>query len=576
MKKVFLFTLMMMLLFFITGCHHNKIIEDFTVPLEFDMNKEYEITFWAKNDSNMYQREIYRDAIKEFNKYYPNIHVNMDDTYTDYARIYNDVINNIQTGTTPNLCISYIDHVATYNASQELVIPLDDLIKDKNFGLGGEKLAFQSVKQEDVYENYLKEGYLNGKYYTLPFMRSTEVLYINEDYVKWLGYDIPEVLSWDYVFEICQKAYNLRKQGKSPFQTLSNKKDIDADLKKFFPFIYKSADNQLITMLKQKGYAYSDSLGNIDMFSEDTKEILNYLADKQEDKLFNLFNIVSYPGNHFNIGNCIFAVDSTAGATWMGRYAPLSEVARLDYVNFKTVVRQIPQYDTNNPIMVSQGPSICIFNKEDSEEVLASWIFANFLLTDYVQIRYSETEGYIPVTKSAVSSESYQTYLNFKIGSDLSVFDNLISDKDIYNLSKEDDLANYFYDVKLETAKLSTSVVAKTFITPVFNGSADLRLAAGKLLHLTIVEAATSRRVNDAFLNDLYDRVQKLYKLDMTRKEENSDGGNGNKNVAYNYEIGHEGKALIGIMIVVWILIGINCLIGFIKKKRIERKNLQD
>ena len=117
---------MMMLLFFITGCHHNKIIEDFTVPLEFDMNKEYEITFWAKNDSNMYQREIYRDAIKEFNKYYPNIHVNMDDTYTDYARIYNDVINNIQTGTTPNLCISYIDHVATYNASQELVIPLDD------------------------------------------------------------------------------------------------------------------------------------------------------------------------------------------------------------------------------------------------------------------------------------------------------------------------------------------------------------------------------------------------------------------------------------------------------------------
>ena len=48
--------------------------------------------------------------------------------------------------------------------------------------------------------------------------------------------------------------------------------------------------------------------------------------------------------------------------------------------------------------MISQGPSVCVFNKEDPQEVLASWLFAQYLLTDQVQIAYSQTEGYVPVT----------------------------------------------------------------------------------------------------------------------------------------------------------------------------------
>ena len=48
--------------------------------------------------------------------------------------------------------------------------------------------------------------------------------------------------------------------------------------------------------------------------------------------------------------------------------------------------------------MISQGPSVCVFNKEDPQEVLASWLFSQFLLTKEVQIPYSQTEGYVPVT----------------------------------------------------------------------------------------------------------------------------------------------------------------------------------
>ena len=63
--------------------------------------------------------------------------------------------------------------------------------------------------------------------------------------------------------------------------------------------------------------------------------------------------------------------------------------------------------------MISQGPSMCIFNKEDKGEVLASWLFMQFMLTNDVQISYSQTEGYLPVTTKAHSSDEYKDYLDY-------------------------------------------------------------------------------------------------------------------------------------------------------------------
>ena len=75
----------------LTGCHGSKGLPEFTVPEEFDTSRNYEITFWAKNDTNKTQTEIYKKAIADFEALYPNITVNLN-LYTDYGKIYNDVI----------------------------------------------------------------------------------------------------------------------------------------------------------------------------------------------------------------------------------------------------------------------------------------------------------------------------------------------------------------------------------------------------------------------------------------------------------------------------------------------------
>ena len=115
---------------FLTGCHGSEGMQRFTVPEEFDLSREYEVTFWAKNDTNKNQTAIYEKAIEDFENLYPNITVNLR-LYTDYGKIYNDVITNIATNTTPNVCITYPDHIATYLTGGNLVVPLDELFVDR-------------------------------------------------------------------------------------------------------------------------------------------------------------------------------------------------------------------------------------------------------------------------------------------------------------------------------------------------------------------------------------------------------------------------------------------------------------
>ncbi|MBQ5412525.1 MAG: extracellular solute-binding protein, partial [Oscillospiraceae bacterium] len=127
----------------LSGCHGKGGLTEFVIPEELDESRQIEITFWAKNDSNKPQADIYKKAIEDFEALYPNIKVNIRQ-YTDYGKIYNDVITNIATYTTPNVCITYPDHIATYMTGQNIVVPLDELISDGRYGLGGSEIKFDA------------------------------------------------------------------------------------------------------------------------------------------------------------------------------------------------------------------------------------------------------------------------------------------------------------------------------------------------------------------------------------------------------------------------------------------------
>ena len=150
--------------------------------------------------------------------------------------------------------------------------------------------------------------------------------------------------------------------------------------------------------------------------------------------------------------------------------------------------------------MISQGPSVCIFNKNDSQEVLASWLFTEYLLTNDVQIAYSKTEGYVPVTSKAQQSEEYIDYL-----------------------SRSGEDTNEHYEVKLKATEMMLEHIDDTFVTPVYNGSASLRNAAGQLIENVTKSVRRHETVDDAYMDTLFDDVTSLYRLDQSM----ASGGSG-------------------------------------------------
>lgn len=512
------------------GCHGSRGLDEFVLPEEFDTSRNYEITFWAKNDTNRTQVDIYEKAIADFEALYPNVKVNLR-LYTDYGRIYNDVITNIATNTTPNVCITYPDHIATYLTGVNTVVPLDELLVDEEYGLGGSKVQFDAPTKEEIVPKFLEECAFEGHHYALPYMRSTEACYINKTFVEKLGYTLPEKLTWEFIWEVSEAAMAQDADG----NFLINGQKV------LIPFIYKSTDNMMIQMLRQKNAGYSTAEGDILLFNDTTKELLYTVAEHGATRAFSTFKISSYPANFLNAGQCIFAIDSTAGATWMGTEAPLCDIAEEKIVEFETEVMELPQFDTENPQMISQGPSMCIFNKSDPQEVLASWLFMQFLLTNDVQIAYSQTEGYAPVTSKAQASAEYQDYLS-RAGEDNQLY----------------------YEVKLKATNLLLDNINNTFVTPVFNGSASLRDAAGQLIENTVKAVRRNQTVDEAYMEKLYSDTISLYRLDQL---ENQSGAAD----AAKEDLGPLPKAavlLLSVLATAWVLIGLYALRQVIKNRK--------
>lgn len=516
------------------GCHGSRGMDAFVIPEEFDTARNYEITFWAKNDTNKTQTRIYEKAISDFEALYPNIKVNLR-LYTDYGKIYNDVITNISTQTTPNVCITYPDHIATYLTGTNCVVPLDELFVNEKYGLGGSELLYDGPSKEEIIPQFLKECSFEEHYYAIPYMRSTEACYINKTYVEALGYTLPETLTWDFIWEVSEAATAKDAEG----NFLINGQKV------MLPFIYKSTDNMMIQALRQQDAGYSTDAGEILIFNDTTKAFLGTIAEHVKTGAFSTFKISGYPANFLNAGQCIFAVDSTAGATWMGTDAPLCDISEDKLVEFETEVMTIPQFDPKNPKMISQGPSVCVFNKADHQEVLASWLFAQYLLTNEVQIAYAGTEGYVPVTEKAQQSAEYQDYL-----------------------SRGGEDNETYYDVKIKASKLLLDNTQNTFVTPVFNGSASLRDAAGQMIETVSKSVKRKETVDDNYLQTLYDDMTSLYRLDQI--------GGVNGMEAGKSDLGKlPGTAiyLLSAIAGAWIMMALYVIFEWLKKKKLTNQD---
>lgn len=385
----------------LSGCGFAKIY-DFEMPEGGYDGSKVTITFASTMGQNL--SEIFDSAIERFNELYPNITVKHDNSNKNWETLSSNIATKFTTGKQPNLAYCYSDHVALYNES-EAVLPLDDYFLPgsdfedmtvTNAKGETEPLGLTADQIDETKGGYIKafyeEGsvYEDGKTYTLPFAKSTEVLYYNQNFFTDNHLTVPT--TWEEMEQTCKDILEI----------------IGSDKTKY-PLGYDSEANLFITLCEQYNSPYTSATGEHFLFNNNkNKEFVQMLSDWYSKGYFitKATNQDTYTSNLFTKEQCYMSIGSTGGATYQDSDKTDGEA------KFTVGVARLPQVDLEHSKSILQGPSVCIFKKENPQEVLASWLLLKFLSTDIeFQGRFCEVSGYMPVTSAAYESESYQEFL---------------------------------------------------------------------------------------------------------------------------------------------------------------------
>ncbi len=457
MKKrilsVLLAAVMLVATLTLASCNNQqKAAPNFEVPEGGYDGSEVTITFYHTMGSNL--SDVLDRYIPEFNKLYPNIHVKYEKV-GGYDDVRDQISKQIPVGGQPNLAYCYPDHVAMYNIANA-VATLDNLIDSKinvtHADGTTEILGLTDEQKADFIEGYYNEGrqFGDGLMYTLPFSKSTEVLYYNKTFFDERKLTVPK--TWDELETVCQQI-----------------REID---NKSIPLGYDSEANWFITMCEQYGSDYTSATGDHYLFDNETnRNFVKRFGEWYKKGYLTTQTIYgSYTSGLFTADTDIksyMSIGSSAGATHQ-RPAAGSD----GKYPFEVGIATIPQIDANNPKVISQGPSLCIFKKDNPQEVVASWLFAKYLTTCVdLQAEFSMASGYVPVLKSVSQNSGYAAWL------------------------AKADGGNY---IAALSAKVCLEQEKAYYTSPAFNGSSTARDQVGSLLTACLT-AKTDAEIDQAF-----------------------------------------------------------------------------
>ena len=380
--------------------------------------------------------------IVEFNKLYPNITVEYT-SVGNYDDCRDQISTEITVGNQPNVAYCYPDHVAMYNLANA-VATLDDLIASTETVTHAdgttEVLGLTEEQIADFIPAYYNEGreFGDGLMYTMPMSKSTEVLYYNKTFFDANGISVPT--TWDELEAVCAQI-----------------KAIDPNS---IPLGYDSEANWFITMTEQYGSPYTSAEGDHYLFDNEQNQAFikkfnewyqkGYLTTQTLYGAYTSGLFVAQEGTR-----SYMSIGSSAGATHQRPKKIDGEYP------FEVGIASIPQVSAENKKVISQGPSLCVFNKENPQEVIASWLFVKYLTTTVAfQAEFALASGYVPVLKSVAEHPIYAE-----------------------NLANAD---GYDYITSL-AAKVCMEQADAYYTSPAFNGSSEARDQVGALLSKCLV-----------------------------------------------------------------------------------------
>ncbi len=398
------------------------------------------ITFW--HTMGKQNQDLLKSMIANFEKENPDIEVNETAVTGSYDDLQSLILNNVATGNLPTMAFCYPDNVAEY-LDRNCVVDMSSYVSDAEIGFkesDGKSVASDGslrIGVDDYVKAFWREGteYESKGVYSVPFAKSTEALFYNKTVFDEHGWTVPT--TWDEMWELCKMIREAYPETE------------DGDYK-VYPLGYDSDSNLFITMCQQRGLDYTTN----DLASHDShfifnnsgvKTMLNELKGYYDQKLFKTKGTTAnatYTSTKFTAGQIFMSIGSTGGTSYQST------------TNFDVGVATPPSEDTNEPAVISQGPSICFFNRSTEAEKRAAWKFYRHISNSTNSVIYGLSTGYQPVRYSSYETTAYKSFIE----------------------DAED--GNLFASV----ANLSSTLFDSYFTSPVFVGSAKARTEVGSAL----------------------------------------------------------------------------------------------
>lgn len=446
--------------------------------LEYDFEQEVTVKLYTTISSSASYGTTFDHYLEMFEQKYNN------KIQVEHTRIggYDEVRDTLKTelgaGEAPHIAYCYPDHVALYNKANA-VQTLDKFIYNTQTDENGELLFGLTDEQiNGFFPAYWEEGknYGDGKMYTLPFVKSTEVLYYNKTVLEADGLEVPthwfkddEGLTPETSVEyVCEKLKELH-----PSCT---------------PLGYDSEANWFITMAEQFGSAYTSATGEHYLFDNEVNrkfvEKFKGWYDKgyfTTQQLYGGYTSALFTNEtDTSIPQAYLCVGSSAGASH--QYPKTLE-------SFEVGISALPQVNPSAPKAISQGPSLVMFKKASQQEVIATWLLMRFLTTDIsLQAEYSMESGYCPSTKLVFENDIYNEWLDTAGGDSVPALSAL----------------------SVKTCLDSSDMF---FTSPAFVGSSDARDQVGSLM-----QAVFAAKVDDA--NPLSKIIDEAFKFAINECKE--------------------------------------------------------
>ncbi len=477
---------------------------------------EHTIVFYSSQGDALQQ--VTQNAINNFETKYPGWKVEHVQA-GGYDDVKEKIVSDFQGKQQPDVAYCYADHVAQYLQTGK-VYNLNDLINSKETVTDGDgnevAVGYTAEEIADFVEGYYNEGYAwnysNYEQYgysendmlTIPFVKSTELMYYNKTVLDELN--LEPAKTWTELWNQCRT--------------------IKAQYSSVTPLAYDSEANWFITMCEQNGWGYTDVDPDKHYLfdNENTRAWLNQLRE-----YYNKGYIVTqelygaYTSGLFTKGTdggCIYCIGSSGGASYQNpgkafeygiaripgtvgedgeiNYSAISQGPSLvmfeagnadggciycigssggaSYQNpgkaFEYGIARIPgtvgEDGEINYSAISQGPSLVMFEAGNAvtnieEKKIMTWLFVKELLDPTFQAAFGKSSGYNPCRNSAYENKTYADHM---AGNDITAV----------------------------AAKVAASMIEDFFTSPAFVGSSQARTQVGNVINYCLTGSKTPEK----------------------------------------------------------------------------------